>query len=108
MSTDWHGDLGYGFPLTDSKLLEDINEGKLQLPNHLDMMWAGDAFSEMETFIIVKDSKISAVSWCSCSQMISPEKLIAPEEWETELMTWADEHNIVNAAIGWWLCTSLG
>lgn len=108
MSTSFDGNLGYGFLLTDSKLLEDLNEGNLSLPNHLHMMFAGEAYSEMETFIIIKESKINVVSWRSCSQMISPEKLIAPEEWESQLMTWADEHNIVNAAIGWWLCTSLG
>ena len=108
MSTDFHADLGYGFLLTDEKLLEDLNEGRIQLPKHLEMMWAGDAYSgEIETFIVIKGSLSQVVSWKSYSSFINKEELIATEEWDAQLLTWADENNIANAAVGWWLCTSL-
>jgi len=85
-----------------------VNEGKVKLPVHLAMMWAGDAFSgDMETFIVVKGSASGVASWQCYSRMIAHEELVAVDEWETQLLTWADENNIAHAAIGWWLCTSL-
>ena len=110
MSMDWKGELCFGFQLNDQKLLEQLNEGELDLPKDFEMCWAGDAIcGEVETFICIKKSHHQAWSWKENSTFLGNECFTEPgKDWESKLVNWAKEHGVEGLTIGWHLLTSLG
>lgn len=74
---------GYGFKITNKKLIEKINEEELDLDKDLDVMFHGDDESEI-LFICIKKSSILLCNWDD-PKYFSSDKLIAQEGWDERL-----------------------
>jgi hypothetical protein len=109
MGIDYNADLGYGIRLYDEELVSKINEEEIKIDEQVfRTIWAGDAYSgEMDTFLVIKESRQAAHSWDEPDEPISPDKLIAKPDWDEKLLSWCKEHDITDPKIGWWLCSSV-
>jgi hypothetical protein len=106
MGMDAGAEFGYGFKLTNKKLIEKINEEELDLNKDLDVMFHGGDNCEI-LLICIKKSTISTSNW-NDPKMFSSDKLVVKEDWDEKLQAWAKENKISKPKIGWWLYCSMG
>lgn len=106
MGIDYNAYLGYGAKIDDQELANKASEDTED--DQLVTIWAGDAYSgEMDTFLIIKESKQSSHSWSDQEDPIAPDKLIAKQEWNDKILSWCKDNDITDPKIGWWLCSSV-
>lgn len=108
MGIDYNAELGYGVKLNDEELVSKINE-EIKIDDQVfRTIWAGDAYSgEMDTFLVIKESRQAAHSWDEPDEPISPDKLIVQPEWDEKIINWCKAYGITDPKIGWWLCSSV-
>jgi hypothetical protein len=106
MGMDASARFGYGFKITNKKLIEKINEEELELDKDFDVMFHGDDEFEI-LFICIKKSTTLLCNWDD-PKYFSSDKFIVQEGWNEKLQTWAKENKISKPKIGWWLCCSMG
>lgn len=108
MGTSYKASLGFGIKIEDEELIYQLNNELDVVPEHLQTIWAGDAYSdEMITFIYVKESIHYSYVYDEHESAINPNKLIVQDKWVSAITNWCKEVNIVEPQIGWWLCSSI-
>lgn len=106
MGIDYDANLCYGIKLSNEKdkdLIEKIlNEG-FENDSLFDIVYSGDSYVDegIEIIIAIKESRVNSNTW-----ELTPllQNCLEPKEWWfTALCYWAQQNNLKDPKIGWWL-----
>ena len=115
MGMDSTAYLGYGFKITNKKLIEKINEGdELDFSciegKDFELVFGGSSYgdeNDEQVYLCIKKSVISKSAWENPKAPLKQEKLIPKFDWNAMLLEVAKKHKIAKPKIGWWLIASL-